>query len=49
VTRSGYYAWVKRPFTIRQREELRLELEIHAALSRAKLIFHPRGQSYFPL
>lgn len=28
---SGYYAWIKRPLSLRQREEERLELEIRAA------------------
>jgi len=36
VTTSGYYAWVKRPLTIRQREEMRLELEIRAAHKRTR-------------
>ena len=32
VSTSGYYTWFKRPdLTIRQGEEMRLELEIHAA------------------
>jgi len=32
VTASGYYAWVKRPLSIWQREEERLELERYAPL-----------------
>jgi hypothetical protein len=28
VTTSGYYAWVKRPLTIRQREKMSWNLEI---------------------
>ena len=36
VTASGYYAWVKRPLSIRQREEERLELEIRAAHKRTR-------------
>jgi putative transposase len=41
VTTSGYYAWVKRPLTIRQREEMRLELEIHAAHKRTRQTYGP--------
>jgi putative transposase len=41
VTTSGYYAWVKRPVTIRQREEMRLELEIHAAHNRTRQTYGP--------
>jgi putative transposase len=36
VTTSGYYAWVKRPQSIRQKEEERLELEIRAAHKRTR-------------
>ena len=41
VTTSGYYAWVKRPLTIRQREEMRLELEIRAAHKRTRQTYGP--------
>ena len=36
VTASGYYAWVKRPLSIRQRDEERLEVEIRAAHKRTR-------------
>jgi putative transposase len=41
VTTSGYYAWVKRPLSIRQREEERLELEIRAAHKRTRQTYGP--------
>ena len=41
VTTSGYYAWVKRPLTIRQREDERLELEIRAAHKRTRQTYGP--------
>ena len=41
VTTSGYYAWVKRPLSIRQREEMRLELEIIAAHKRTRQTYGP--------
>ena len=41
VTASGYYAWVKRPLSIRQREEARLELEICAAHKRTRQTYGP--------
>jgi putative transposase len=41
VTTSGYYAWFKRPVTIRQREEMRLELEIRAAHNRTRQTYGP--------
>jgi putative transposase len=41
VTTSGYYAWFKRPLTIRQREEIRLELEIRAAHKRTRQTYGP--------
>jgi len=41
VTTSGYYAWFKRPLTIRQREEMRLELEIRAAHKRTRQTYGP--------
>jgi len=41
VTASGYYAWIKRPLTIRQREEMRLELEIRAAHKRTRQTYGP--------
>lgn len=41
VTTSGYYAWVKRSLTVRQREEMRLELEIRAAHNRTRQTYGP--------
>ena len=41
VATSGYYAWVKRPLTIQQREEERLELEICAAHKRTRQTYGP--------
>jgi putative transposase len=41
VTTSGYYAWVKCPFSIRQQEEERLELEIRAAHKRTRQTYGP--------
>ena len=41
VTTSGYYAWIKRPVPIRQREEERLELEICAAHKRTRQTYGP--------
>jgi putative transposase len=41
VTTSGYYAWIKRPLSIRQREEMRLELEIRAAHKRTRQTYGP--------
>ena len=41
VTASGYYAWIKRPLSIRQREEERLELEIRAAHKRTRQTYGP--------
>jgi len=41
VTTSGYYAWIKRPLSIRQREEERLELEIRAAHKRTRQTYGP--------
>ena len=41
VTTSGYYAWVKRPLTIWQQEEMRLELEIIAAHKRTRQTYGP--------
>ena len=41
VTTSGYYAWVKRPLSSRQREEERLELEIRAAHKRTRQTYGP--------
>jgi len=42
VSTSGYYAWFKRPeFTIRQREEMRLALEIRAAHKRTRQTYGP--------
>jgi len=41
VATSGYYVWVKRPVSIRQKEEERLELEIHAAHKRTRQTYGP--------
>ena len=41
VTASGYYAWVKRPLSARQKEEARLELEIRAAHKRTRQSYGP--------
>ena len=41
VTPSGYYSWVKRPITVRQQEEMRLELEIRAAHNRTRQTYGP--------
>ena len=41
VTTSGYYAWTKRPLTIWQQEEMRLELEIIAAHKRTRQTYGP--------
>ena len=41
VATSGYYAWVKRPLSIRQREEESLELEIRAAHKRTRQTYGP--------
>ena len=41
VSTSGYYAWLKRPGSPRQKEEKRLELEIIAAHQRTKETYGP--------
>jgi putative transposase len=41
VTTSGYYPWVKRPLTIRQRKEMRLEFEIRTAHKRTRYTYGP--------
>jgi len=41
VSASGYYGWVDRPLSKRDREELRLELEIKAAHRRARQTYGP--------
>jgi transposase InsO family protein len=41
VSASGYYAWVDRPLSKRDREELRLELEIKAADKRTRQTYGP--------
>jgi len=41
VSASGYYAWAYRPLSQREREELRLELEIKAADRRTRHTYGP--------
>ena len=41
VTTSGCYAWFNRPLTLRQREDMRLELEIRAAHKRTRQTYGP--------
>jgi putative transposase len=41
VSASGYYGWVDRPLSRRDREELRLELEIKAAHRRTRQTYGP--------
>jgi putative transposase len=41
VSESGYYAWVDRPLSSHDREELRLELEISAADDRTRHTYGP--------
>jgi len=41
VSASGYYSWVDRPLSKRDREELRLELEIKAAHRRTRQTYGP--------
>jgi len=41
VSASGYYCWVDRPLSKRDREELRLELEIKAAHRRTRQTYGP--------
>ena len=41
VSASGYYAWVDRPLSKRDREELRLDLEIKAADKRTRQTYGP--------
>jgi putative transposase len=41
VSAGGYYAWVDRPLSKRNREELRLELEIRAADRRTRQTYGP--------
>jgi putative transposase len=41
VSASGYYAWQDRPLSQRDREELRLELEIKAAHKRTRQTYGP--------
>ena len=41
VTASGYYAWAKRLPSMREREEMRLELEIRAAHQRTRQTYGP--------
>ena len=41
VATSGYYAWLKRPVSSRQKEEGRLEVEIRAAHKRTRQTYGP--------
>jgi putative transposase len=41
VRSSGYYVWLKRPLSARERDEMRLELEIHAAHNRTRQTYGP--------
>ena len=41
VTTSEYYAWIKRPVSSWQREEERLEMEIHTAHKRTRKTYGP--------
>ena len=41
VSESGYYAWVDRPLSSHDRDELRLELEIKAAHERTRRTYGP--------
>jgi len=41
VSASGYYAWVDRPLSLRDREELRLQLEIKASDERTRHTYGP--------
>ena len=41
VSASGYYAWMDRPLSARDREEMRLELEIRAADRRTRQTYGP--------
>ena len=46
VSVSGYYDWVDRPLSKRDRENLRLELEIKAAHQRTKQTYGPERLQY---
>ena len=46
VSASGYYAWVDRPLSERDKEELRLELEIRAADRRTRQTYGPERLKY---
>jgi putative transposase len=41
VSANGYYAWVDRPLSLRDREELRLELEIKPSDERTRHTYGP--------
>ena len=41
MTKSGYYAWIRRPLSIRHKEEERLALEIRAAHNRTRQTYGP--------
>ena len=41
VSASGYYSWQERPLSKRDREEMRLELEIKAAYGRTRQTYGP--------
>jgi putative transposase len=46
VSASGYYAWQDRPLSLRDREELRLEIEIKAADRRTRHTYGPERLQY---
>ena len=46
VSSSGYYAWQDRPFSQRDRDEMRLELEIRAAHKRTRQTYGPERLQY---
>ena len=46
VSSSGYYAWQDRPLSQRDRDEMRLELEIRAAHKRTRQTYGPERLQY---